>query len=179
MYRCRTPKSYAKLGIDFEDQASPIVAAAGNLLFAEGLVGLGGVVGRPRSTWRDRALAALRPVLTSRLVWWGGVGMEWLRTMRSVVPFLTAPSSLLDPLSCCARHRHTPCGSAPSISDSDSESVDFESVANSPRLAALDTGTPLVDPLPVALTLTDSDMQQLTAIAQRLARNQRAQRGRA
>eukprot|EP00955_Chlamydomonas_euryale_P038129 351002-Chlamydomonas_euryale.AAC.23 len=25
------------------------------LLFAEGLVGLGGVVGRPRSTWRNRA----------------------------------------------------------------------------------------------------------------------------
>eukprot|EP00955_Chlamydomonas_euryale_P066321 359517-Chlamydomonas_euryale.AAC.10 len=37
------------------------------LLFAEGLVGLGGMVGRPRSTWRDMALSALRPVLTSRL----------------------------------------------------------------------------------------------------------------
>eukprot|EP00955_Chlamydomonas_euryale_P101658 365362-Chlamydomonas_euryale.AAC.13 len=41
------------------------------LLFAEGLVGLSGVVGRPRSTWRGRAFAALRPVLTSRLAAWG------------------------------------------------------------------------------------------------------------
>eukprot|EP00955_Chlamydomonas_euryale_P014576 156595-Chlamydomonas_euryale.AAC.2 len=41
------------------------------LLFAEGLVGLGGVVGMPRSAWRDRAFAALRPVLTSRLAGWG------------------------------------------------------------------------------------------------------------
>eukprot|EP00955_Chlamydomonas_euryale_P046222 353367-Chlamydomonas_euryale.AAC.1 len=39
---------------------------------AKGLVGLGGVVGRPRSTWLDRALTALRPVLTSRLA---GVGL--------------------------------------------------------------------------------------------------------
>eukprot|EP00955_Chlamydomonas_euryale_P074745 362120-Chlamydomonas_euryale.AAC.6 len=35
------------------------------LLFAEGLVGLGGAIGRPRSTWCGRALAALHPVLTS------------------------------------------------------------------------------------------------------------------
>eukprot|EP00955_Chlamydomonas_euryale_P037396 350746-Chlamydomonas_euryale.AAC.1 len=45
------------------------------LLFAEGLVGLGGVVGRPRSTWRDRAFAALIPALTSRSAGWGWYGV--------------------------------------------------------------------------------------------------------
>eukprot|EP00955_Chlamydomonas_euryale_P071574 361114-Chlamydomonas_euryale.AAC.4 len=34
----------------------------------------------------------------SRLVWRGGVDMAWLRTMRNGVPFVTALSSLLDPL---------------------------------------------------------------------------------
>eukprot|EP00955_Chlamydomonas_euryale_P093568 364792-Chlamydomonas_euryale.AAC.15 len=48
-------------------------------------------------------LAALRPVLTSRTGsptpgWHVGVGMGWLRTVRNGVPFVTAPSPLLDPL---------------------------------------------------------------------------------
>eukprot|EP00955_Chlamydomonas_euryale_P069603 360508-Chlamydomonas_euryale.AAC.4 len=30
--------------------------------------------GRPRSTWRNRALVALRPVLTSLLAWLGWYG---------------------------------------------------------------------------------------------------------
>eukprot|EP00955_Chlamydomonas_euryale_P086881 364253-Chlamydomonas_euryale.AAC.18 len=50
------------------------------LLFAEGLVGLGGMVGRPRSTRQDRALAALRPVLTSRLAGWAWYGVAQDRT---------------------------------------------------------------------------------------------------
>eukprot|EP00955_Chlamydomonas_euryale_P081043 363517-Chlamydomonas_euryale.AAC.2 len=62
------------------------------LLFAEGLVSLGGVVDMPRPTWRDGALAALRP---------GGGGMGWL--MHDGVPFVTAHSPLLD-LLCLARH---------------------------------------------------------------------------
>eukprot|EP00955_Chlamydomonas_euryale_P022966 242415-Chlamydomonas_euryale.AAC.3 len=45
------------------------------LLFAERLVGLGGVIiSRPRSTWWERALAALRPILTSWLAGWGWYG---------------------------------------------------------------------------------------------------------
>eukprot|EP00955_Chlamydomonas_euryale_P009007 96320-Chlamydomonas_euryale.AAC.6 len=44
-----------------------------------GLVGPGGVVGRPRSAWRDRASAALRPLLTSRLVGWYGVARDHTR----------------------------------------------------------------------------------------------------
>eukprot|EP00955_Chlamydomonas_euryale_P044574 352917-Chlamydomonas_euryale.AAC.11 len=40
--------------------------------------------------------------------------MRWLNTVRSGVPFVTAPRPLLDPtLSCCAQHRHTLHGSAP------------------------------------------------------------------
>eukprot|EP00955_Chlamydomonas_euryale_P049266 354212-Chlamydomonas_euryale.AAC.17 len=66
------------------------------LFFAEGLVCLDGVVGRPLSTWRDRALVALRPVLTCQLR--GGVGMGWLRTLRSDTPFVTAPRLLHDSL---------------------------------------------------------------------------------
>eukprot|EP00955_Chlamydomonas_euryale_P085655 364132-Chlamydomonas_euryale.AAC.7 len=45
------------------------------LLFAEGLMRLGGVLSRPRSTWRDRALAALRPILMSWLAGWGWYGV--------------------------------------------------------------------------------------------------------
>eukprot|EP00955_Chlamydomonas_euryale_P111004 366031-Chlamydomonas_euryale.AAC.8 len=41
------------------------------LLFAEGLVGLGVVVSRPYTTQRNRALAALRPVLTAQMAGWG------------------------------------------------------------------------------------------------------------
>eukprot|EP00955_Chlamydomonas_euryale_P104880 365598-Chlamydomonas_euryale.AAC.13 len=44
------------------------------LLFAQGQMRLGGAVGRPRSTWRDRAVAALSPIITSRLAGWGGWG---------------------------------------------------------------------------------------------------------
>eukprot|EP00955_Chlamydomonas_euryale_P077587 362977-Chlamydomonas_euryale.AAC.2 len=40
------------------------------LLFAEG-----GVVGRPRSTWRNRDLAALPLVLASWLAGWGWYGV--------------------------------------------------------------------------------------------------------
>eukprot|EP00955_Chlamydomonas_euryale_P081512 363590-Chlamydomonas_euryale.AAC.9 len=67
------------------------------LLFAEGLVGLGGVVSRPRSVWRDKAVAALSPVLMSG--WRGGIGMALRRTphRRTGVPFVTAPSPLFDP----------------------------------------------------------------------------------
>eukprot|EP00955_Chlamydomonas_euryale_P099930 365252-Chlamydomonas_euryale.AAC.17 len=35
----------------------------------------GAAPGRPRSTWRDGAFAALRPVLTSPLVGWGWYGV--------------------------------------------------------------------------------------------------------
>eukprot|EP00955_Chlamydomonas_euryale_P048129 353880-Chlamydomonas_euryale.AAC.9 len=61
------------------------------LLFAEGLVGLDGVVDRPRSTWWDRALAALRPVLTSRVAGWGWYGMaqdhaQWRAPRDSALP---------------------------------------------------------------------------------------------
>eukprot|EP00955_Chlamydomonas_euryale_P089460 364467-Chlamydomonas_euryale.AAC.7 len=45
------------------------------LLFAEGLVGLGGVVGRPLCTEWDRAVAALSLVLTPRLAGWGCYGL--------------------------------------------------------------------------------------------------------
>eukprot|EP00955_Chlamydomonas_euryale_P083560 363869-Chlamydomonas_euryale.AAC.28 len=76
------------------------------LLFAKGRVGLGGVVGRPHYTWRDRALAALRRV--SRAGWRGGVGMGWLRTVRSGVRFVTASSQLLDPLCLAALNTGIP-----------------------------------------------------------------------
>eukprot|EP00955_Chlamydomonas_euryale_P011737 126195-Chlamydomonas_euryale.AAC.11 len=46
-----------------------------HLLFAGELMGLGGVVGRPCSMWRDRAFQALRPVLTSWLAGWGWYGV--------------------------------------------------------------------------------------------------------
>jgi len=45
------------------------------LLFAEGLVGLGGVVGRPRSRCQDRAVPARSPVLTSQLALCGWYGV--------------------------------------------------------------------------------------------------------
>eukprot|EP00955_Chlamydomonas_euryale_P031610 331733-Chlamydomonas_euryale.AAC.13 len=47
------------------------------LFFAEGLLGLGGVVGRPlrRCTWRERTITALSPVLMSRLARWAWYGM--------------------------------------------------------------------------------------------------------
>eukprot|EP00955_Chlamydomonas_euryale_P021008 222582-Chlamydomonas_euryale.AAC.3 len=53
------------------------------LLFAEGVAGMAGVVGRPHSMWQERALqrlcvrgqvAALRPVLTF-LAGWGCQGV--------------------------------------------------------------------------------------------------------
>eukprot|EP00955_Chlamydomonas_euryale_P059810 357500-Chlamydomonas_euryale.AAC.2 len=53
----------------------PDGSAVRQLLFAEGLVGLGGVVGRPRSAWLGTAVAALSPVLTSRLARMGWYGM--------------------------------------------------------------------------------------------------------
>eukprot|EP00955_Chlamydomonas_euryale_P059976 357557-Chlamydomonas_euryale.AAC.5 len=59
------------------------------LLFAEGLVGLGGVVGRPRSTWRDRAVAALRPVLTPQLAAPGPLlDPRCLAALNTVIPFM-------------------------------------------------------------------------------------------
>eukprot|EP00955_Chlamydomonas_euryale_P088371 364372-Chlamydomonas_euryale.AAC.7 len=61
------------------------------LLFAEGLVGLSGVVGRPRSTRHDRAVAALSPVLTMslggvRLVWGGSDYAQWSALCDSAQP---------------------------------------------------------------------------------------------
>eukprot|EP00955_Chlamydomonas_euryale_P035909 350264-Chlamydomonas_euryale.AAC.7 len=52
----------------------PDASRVEQLLFAEELVGLGKVVGRQRSMWRDRAFAALN------LGWRSGVGIGWLRT---------------------------------------------------------------------------------------------------
>eukprot|EP00955_Chlamydomonas_euryale_P115762 366375-Chlamydomonas_euryale.AAC.5 len=62
-----------------------------HLLFAEGLVGLAGVAGRPRTTWQNRAVAALRPVLTSRLAGWGWYGVaqdraQWRSLCDSAQP---------------------------------------------------------------------------------------------
>eukprot|EP00955_Chlamydomonas_euryale_P068695 360200-Chlamydomonas_euryale.AAC.1 len=63
------------------------------LLFVEGLVGLGGVVRRPCSTWRHGAVATQQsPLPMSR--WRGGGGMGWLKTARSDVPIVTAPRPL-------------------------------------------------------------------------------------
>eukprot|EP00955_Chlamydomonas_euryale_P078297 363127-Chlamydomonas_euryale.AAC.8 len=59
----------------------PYESVVKQLLFAEGLVGLGGGVGRPCSTWRDRALAALRLVLTPRLAGWGWYGVAQDRAL--------------------------------------------------------------------------------------------------
>eukprot|EP00955_Chlamydomonas_euryale_P007345 77848-Chlamydomonas_euryale.AAC.1 len=61
------------------------------LFFAEGLAGLGSMVGRPRSKWRDRASADLRPVLTSRLAGWGWYGVaqacaQWRALCDSAQP---------------------------------------------------------------------------------------------
>eukprot|EP00955_Chlamydomonas_euryale_P099072 365193-Chlamydomonas_euryale.AAC.5 len=82
------------------------------LLFAEGLVGLGGVVGRPRSTRRDKSSAALRPVLMSRLAgWglvWGGSGPQamacplWQRTTHCLIPSALLRSTLAYPLWVCS-----------------------------------------------------------------------------
>eukprot|EP00955_Chlamydomonas_euryale_P053797 355617-Chlamydomonas_euryale.AAC.18 len=87
------------------------------LLFAEGLVGLGGVVGRPRSTWWDRAVAALsrysRPGLQ------GGVGMGWLKTARSGINFVTAPSLLFDPSALLRSTHYALRGSTTCNPDSD------------------------------------------------------------
>eukprot|EP00955_Chlamydomonas_euryale_P079941 363361-Chlamydomonas_euryale.AAC.6 len=44
------------------------------LLLAEGLVGLGGVVGRPFSYWQHRAFAALSPALSPPFA---GLGLVW------------------------------------------------------------------------------------------------------
>eukprot|EP00955_Chlamydomonas_euryale_P099019 365190-Chlamydomonas_euryale.AAC.8 len=52
------------------------------LMFAEGLVGLDGVFGRPRITRQNRALAAPRPVLMSLLPWWGWYGVAQDRSQR-------------------------------------------------------------------------------------------------
>eukprot|EP00955_Chlamydomonas_euryale_P065103 359155-Chlamydomonas_euryale.AAC.7 len=72
-----------------------------------------------RSTWRDRALAALRPVLTSRLAGWGWYGVaqdctQWRALCDSALP------ADLSPLPCCAQHRHTLRGSTPCNFGSDS-----------------------------------------------------------
>eukprot|EP00955_Chlamydomonas_euryale_P073083 361616-Chlamydomonas_euryale.AAC.4 len=69
----------------------PVESVVKQLLFAEGLVGLGGVVVRPRSTWRDRALATLLPVVTPRLAGWGWYGVaqdrtQWLALCTSALP---------------------------------------------------------------------------------------------
>eukprot|EP00955_Chlamydomonas_euryale_P076864 362807-Chlamydomonas_euryale.AAC.4 len=69
-------------------------------LFAEGLVGLGGVVGRPRSTWQDRTFAALSPVLKSRLAGWGRYGVgedrtQWHTLCDSAQPRCVIPAVLL------------------------------------------------------------------------------------
>eukprot|EP00955_Chlamydomonas_euryale_P056551 356460-Chlamydomonas_euryale.AAC.8 len=82
------------------------------LLFAEGLVGLGGVVGRPRSTWRDRAFAALRPVLTSRLAGWSWHGVAQERTQWRALCDCALPAAW-SPLPCYAQHRHTFVGQLP------------------------------------------------------------------
>eukprot|EP00955_Chlamydomonas_euryale_P060749 357811-Chlamydomonas_euryale.AAC.5 len=78
-----------------------------------GLGGVGGVVGRPRFTWQDRAVAALSPVLTSWLAGWGGMG--WHRTVRSGVPFVTAPSSLFYPLCLVALNTGKPIVGPPNL----------------------------------------------------------------
>jgi len=73
------------------------------LLFAEVLVELGGVVGRPCSTWRAGALAALRPVLTSWLAEWRWYGValdraQWRSLCDSAQPAASSPPSY------CAEH---------------------------------------------------------------------------
>eukprot|EP00955_Chlamydomonas_euryale_P019919 212566-Chlamydomonas_euryale.AAC.1 len=77
------------------------------LLFAEGLVGLGGVVGRPCSTWQDRAFATPSQVLTSRLAEWGWF-LAGSGPSAVAFPFVTAPSSLLDPLCLAALNTGIP-----------------------------------------------------------------------
>eukprot|EP00955_Chlamydomonas_euryale_P061823 358192-Chlamydomonas_euryale.AAC.5 len=52
------------------------------LLFAERMVGPGGVVGRPRSMRWDRAVADLSRVLTPRLTGWGWYGVAQDRAQR-------------------------------------------------------------------------------------------------
>eukprot|EP00955_Chlamydomonas_euryale_P104117 365542-Chlamydomonas_euryale.AAC.3 len=55
------------------------------------------------------AVAPPRAVLMSRLAGWRvGVGMRWLKTVRSAVPFVTAPSALLDPLCLAALNTGIP-----------------------------------------------------------------------
>eukprot|EP00955_Chlamydomonas_euryale_P086251 364199-Chlamydomonas_euryale.AAC.13 len=68
----------------------PDTSTVKQLFFAEGLVGRSGVAGRPRSTWRVRALAALRPVQTARLagLGWFGVAQdrsEWKALCNTAV----------------------------------------------------------------------------------------------
>eukprot|EP00955_Chlamydomonas_euryale_P056552 356460-Chlamydomonas_euryale.AAC.9 len=65
------------------------------LLFSERRVGLGGMVGRPRPTWRNRALAALRLAITSRLARGGGGYVaqdhaQWHSFCDSTQPYPTA-----------------------------------------------------------------------------------------
>eukprot|EP00955_Chlamydomonas_euryale_P080474 363428-Chlamydomonas_euryale.AAC.5 len=67
------------------------------LLFAEKLVGLGGLFGRPRA---PRGGIGPWQQLCAWFSWpgWGCVvGMGWLRTVHSGVPFVTASSLLFDP----------------------------------------------------------------------------------
>eukprot|EP00955_Chlamydomonas_euryale_P064949 359116-Chlamydomonas_euryale.AAC.6 len=89
------------------------------LLFAKGLAAQGGMVGRPRSTWRDGLRLCAR---MSHPGWWkGGYGVaqdhaQWYALCDSAQPAASSP------LPCYAQHRHILCGSAPCNSDSDSDS---------------------------------------------------------
>eukprot|EP00955_Chlamydomonas_euryale_P089822 364496-Chlamydomonas_euryale.AAC.6 len=69
----------------------PDASVVKQLLFADGLIGLGGVVGRLRCTWQDMAVTALHPVLTSWLAGWGWYGVaqdppQWRALRDSVQP---------------------------------------------------------------------------------------------
>eukprot|EP00955_Chlamydomonas_euryale_P116679 366433-Chlamydomonas_euryale.AAC.11 len=61
------------------------------------------LVGRPRSTWRDSAIATLIPVTQYRAQW------------RSICD--SAQPAVRSPLLCCAPCRRTLCGPAPCNSD--------------------------------------------------------------
>eukprot|EP00955_Chlamydomonas_euryale_P041584 352035-Chlamydomonas_euryale.AAC.1 len=56
--------------------------------------------------WRNKALAAVHQVLTSR--WRGRLGMGWLRTINNGVPFVIVPSALLNPLCLAALNTGIP-----------------------------------------------------------------------
>eukprot|EP00955_Chlamydomonas_euryale_P063034 358532-Chlamydomonas_euryale.AAC.5 len=70
---------------------TPDESVVKQLLFAEGLVALGGVVRRPRPALMGRVSAALCPVLTSRLAGWGWYGVaqdhaQWRALFDSAQP---------------------------------------------------------------------------------------------